>query len=248
MRVVLRGSAARRRQVGVAACVLVAALTGGCGPAAEHAAGAPSPAVPSTSAPGSAAPSTAPALSAAADLVASSNGRPASLDVTVTSVQQGVPGLSTPTGTVAEDCQLSPDGTEYATVTVVFTDRAPATKQEGVSSNLRLDLAVPDDSGLGVFVTSLNPTTSCDGTSVLPSQDTVQSQNLANERQTMTAYVVARRGPGDADPLQGVTLQMLDPRRNPDDISSTPWTWDIADLTAGAACPGVPNSICLPLT
>jgi hypothetical protein len=71
---------------------------------------------------------------------------------------------------------------------------------------------------------------------------------LADERQTMTVYVVARTGPADPDPLHGVTLQVRDPRRNPDNISATPWTWNVARLTAGTPCPGVPNSLCPPLS
>lgn len=101
---------------------------------------------------------------------------------------------------VPDDCGLTPDVTEYAEVSVAFTDRSPVTKGTR-DSNLRLDLSVAGGNGAGVIVTSSEPTADCDHTSVLPSTNTLQTQNLLYQHQTMTVYVVARTTAATPDPF-----------------------------------------------
>jgi hypothetical protein len=247
------GSAHLHRRVAASAVVLaVVALTGGCGFLSALARPAPPVVTPSgsataSSASGSAA-SAGPVSSAAADLVASTNGRPASLVVTVAPVVRGVPPLQTLHGLLGQDCHLAADATEYAEVSVGFTDRGPQdTKQDDEASNMRVDLAVSGGGGVGVFVRS-DYGDYCNGASVLPSKATLQTQDLAGEHQTWTVYVVTRTVSANPNPLQGVTLQLRDPRRHPDEINAQPWTWNVAHLTAGSACPGHPNWLCLPMS
>jgi hypothetical protein len=225
-------------------------LTGGCGfmsaptnpPTPSAALSGPT----SSNAATPAAPVT-PVGTAAADLASSLDGRAASLAVSVDSVTRGVPPVPTVDGLLTQDCGLAPDTTEYVPVSVVFTGRGLPTKETGVSSNLRLDLTLAGGDGLGLIAAYANPTDYCDDASVLPSQTALQSQNLADEHQTMTVYVVARTSPTEAEPLRGVTLQLRDPRHHPDAIDAGAWTWDVQQVTAGSACPGDPNSLCVPL-
>jgi hypothetical protein len=248
----------QRRVAATVGVLAVAALTAGCGfvSALAHPAAPPtgvaesSRLVPATSAPSS----TAAVASAGADLVASSYARPASLKVTVTGVQPGVPPISTMRGSLAVDCHLTADAAEYVTVSIVFTDRGPADSKEQVhdlghviGSNLRLDLSVAGGPGLGVFDLTFKPTGYCNGDPVLPTRTTLQSQDLAGEHQSMTVYVLARIGAAGADPLQGATLQIRDPRRNPDALNPDPWTWHVERVTAGSACAGDHDSLCVPL-
>jgi hypothetical protein len=236
-----------RRPVTAATCALViTALTSGCGFVDVLAHPDTPPAVPSTpptpsTATASASP--APVASAAGDLVGSSDGRPATLDVSVGAVQRGVPH-----GLLPEDCGLAADATEYTTVTVIFTNRSQPTKQTGVSSNLRLDLTVAGGSGLGLIAVAHTTTTYCEDASVLPPRTTLQSLNLAEEHQTMTVHVVARTGPADPEALRGVSLQLRDPRHHPDIIDPQSWTWEVERVTAGSTCPDDPNSLCVPLS
>jgi hypothetical protein len=152
------------------------------------------------------------------------------------------------------DCHLTADAAEYVTVSIVFTDRGPADSKEQVhdlghviGSNLRLDLSVAGGPGLGVFDLTFKPTGYCNGDPVLPTRTTLQSQDLAGEHQSMTVYVLARIGAAGADPLQGATLQIRDPRRNPDALNPDPWTWHVERVTAGSACAGDHDSLCVPL-
>jgi hypothetical protein len=248
----------QRRVAATVGVLAVAALTAGCGfvSALAHPAAPPtgvaesSRLVPATSAPSS----TAAVASAGADLVASSYARPASLKVTVTGVQPGVPPISTMRGSLAVDCHLTADAAEYVTVSIVVTDRGPADSKEQVhdlghviGSNLRLDLSVAGGPGLGVFDLTFKPTGYCNGDPVLPTRTTLQSQDLAGEHQSMTVYVLARIGAAGADPLQGATLQIRDLRRNPDALNPDPWTWHVERVTAGSACAGDHDSLCVPL-
>jgi hypothetical protein len=75
----------------------------------------------------------------------------------------------------------------------------------------------------------------------------LQSQDLDEEHQTMTVYVVARTDSGEPNPLHGVTLQLRNPRHHPDVIDARTWTWTIERRTGGLACAGDPNSLCVPL-
>jgi hypothetical protein len=187
--------------------------------------------------------SPSPATSTTAELEGSLDGRPASLRVAVAAAQRGVP-----PDLIAGDCRLAPDATEYAKVSVVFTNRSLPTKQTGVSSNLRLDLSLVGGNGPGVIAIESEPTTFCDNASVLPPTTTLQTQNLADEHQTITVYVVARTGPASADALRGVTLQLRNPRHQPDVIDSRAWTWNVGQVNTGSTCPDDPNSLCIPIT
>ena len=230
---------------------VVLALTAGCSStdATVHAA-APS-AAPSSSAaaPAAAAPATptkAPSA-AAADLTGSADDRPASLAVSVTGPQQGVPPVTAVDGPLAAECHLDPAATEYATLGIVFTDPTPPTKERGVSSNLRLDVTTAGGSAVGVVVDTYTPSSYCHGTASLPAQSELQSQNLTDEHQTMTVYVVARTSPTVPHPLPGVTVQLTGLRHHPDSIDGRDWTWDVQQVTAGSTCPDDPRSLCVPL-
>jgi len=237
-----------RRARLIAAPLFLTALLSGCrsgdAPAHPDAQSAPvttaaAPAAPSTAAPTSTAPSLA------AELAGSKDGRPASLAVTVGAVQAGVPPLPV-AGGLAADCQLDPAATEYAEVNVVFTSRFQPTKQTGVSSNLRFDLGVDDGAGvLPRYATT--PDSYCDGSPTVPAAAVLQSQDLADEHQTLTAYVIAGMGADGADPLAGATLELRDLRHHPDDIDGTDWTWEPQDVVGGSTCPGDPGSLCVPL-
>jgi hypothetical protein len=175
--------------------------------------------------------SPSPADSAAVELAGSSDGRPASLRVSVAAVRS---------------CQSAAD-TEYMPVSIVFSNRSEPTKQTGVSSNLLLDVSVTADNGRDGIAIGNEPASSCGNVSALPSTTTLQTQNLADEHQTMTVYVVARTGPDAPDPFRGATLELRDLRHHPDDIDSGAWTWDIGQVTVGNACPDDPNSLCVPI-
>jgi hypothetical protein len=146
----------------------------------------------------------------------------------------------------ARSCQPASD-IEYAPVSIVFTNRSEPTKQTGVSSNLRLDLSVTGGNGRDGIAIGNEPASACGNISALPSTTTLQTQNLADEHQTMTVYVVARIGPDAPHPLGGVTLQLRNLRHHPDVIDSGAWTWDVAQATVGNACPDDPNSLCVPI-
>jgi hypothetical protein len=241
-----------RRLVGVGTCALVLALTGGCG--LLDASADPAPSSPESSSPtaspgatASATPTTAATDSAAAaDLAGSADDRPASLAVSVTAAEPGVPPVTTVDGPLAAECQLDPAATEYVTLGIRFTDPSPVTKQRGDSSNLRLDVTTVGGSDVGVVVDTFNATSYCHGTA-LPAQSELQSQNLTDEHQTMTVYVVARTTPADPDPLSAVTVQLRNLRHHPDGIDARDWTWNVRKVTAGSACPDAPNSLCVPL-
>lgn len=231
-----------RRVTGATLALSLALLASGCGfvnalahpgPASDV---GPEPA-PATSATSSTSPS--PIATATAELTGSFDGRPASLRATVAAPRKGEPPDMVP-----GDCQLTPDATEYAQVSVVFTNRQPATKRTGVSSNLRLDLHVAGGDGVGVIVIASEPTTYCDHTSVLPATNTLQTQDLDDEHQTITVYVVARTSVANPDPLHGVTVQLRNPRRRPDNIDSRAWTWDLKQTT-GSACPADTTGLCV---
>lgn len=229
------------------ACASVVVLTSGCGfaDALAH------PVAPSAEAPASstaAAPTTsASATAAAVDLAGSADDRPASLAVSVTGPQQGVPPVTTVDGPLAEECRLDPAATQYATVDIVFTDLSMPSKERGDSSNLRLDVTTTGGSDVGVVVETYNETSYCHGTAVLPAQSELQSQNLTDEHQTMTVHVVARTGPAVPNPLQGVTVQLRDLRHHPDGIDARDWVWDVQQLTTGSTCADDPHSLCVPL-
>jgi hypothetical protein len=259
MRARHRPSAARLRRTAAGAFALtVATLTGGCGFLSAHAGPVTPPDITADStatSSGAAASTTAGAdPSAAADLAAAgTTGRPASLSVTVAPVTKGVPGLQTSQGLLSAVCRPSAAAAEYATVTVVFTDRGALDKQEPVSSNLRVDLAVVGGSGTGVFERSdaersSSPAGYCPGTAVLPARTTLQTEELRDEHQTMTVYVVAPTSPATPDPLHGATVQLSNPRLNANSINLRPWTWNVAHVTAGSPCPDDPNSLCVPLS
>ena len=208
-----------RRLVGVGTCAVVVALTGGCGFLDALADPAPSSgsATASSGATASATPAAAtPDSAAAADLAGSADDRPASLAVSVwTAPEQGVPPVATVAGPLAwAECQLDPAATEYVTLGIRFTDPSPVTKQRGDSSNLRLDVTTVGGSHVGVVVDTVNATSYCHGTA-LPAQSDLQSQNLTDEHQTMTVYVVARTTPADPDPLSAVTVQLRNLRHHP---------------------------------
>lgn len=223
----------------VAGCALaITVLTGGCGfrDSPAHTAGSSEPASASTSSPeatasegGTTSASPSPADAGAVELAGSSDGRPASLRVLVDA---------------ARGCSPAPD-IQYAPVLIVFTDRSEATKQTGVSSNLLVDLSVTRGDGGGEV--AIAPSSGCGDISALSSTTTLQTQNLANEHQTMTVFVVARTSPDVPEPLRGVTLQLRDLRHHPDDIDSGTWTWDVTQTTAGEVCPDDPNSLCVPV-
>jgi hypothetical protein len=170
-------------------------------------------------------------VAAAVELAGSSDGRPASLRVSATA---------------ARSCQTA-SGTEYAPVSIVFTDASEPTKQTGVSSNLRLDLSVTGGNGGERIAIGNEPASSCGDISALPSTTTLQTQNLADEHQSMTVYLVAHTGPDAPDPYRGVTLELRNLRHHPDDIDSGAWTWDVKQATVGEACPDDPNSLCVPI-
>lgn len=248
MQELLGGESAARRCLTAIGVLAGAALLGGCsfGHAPAHAAAAPPPssAVPTTTATTSPA---VPAPVAAADLVASTNGRPASLAVAVSAPQRGVPVLLTDHGTLAADCQLSPDAAEWETLSVGFTDRGPQdTKEDDESPNLRVDVAAPQGSGIGVFVRD-SAGVYCEGAATMPTSTTMQTQDLADGHQTFTVYVIARTSAATPDPLHGVAVELHNLRKRPDDINARSWTWTVQHVTAGSACPGVPDSLCVPL-
>lgn len=230
-----------RRVTGTALALALALLASGCGfvnalayPAPASDVG-PQPA-PATS--GTSSTSTAPIAAVTAELAGSFDGRPATLRVTVAAIRKGIP-----PDLVPGDCRLAPDATEYAEVSVVFTNRSMPTKRTGISSNLRLDLNVAGGDGAGVLVIASEPTRYCDDTSVLPATNTLQTQDLADEHQTITVYVVARTSAADPDPLRGVTVQLRNPRHRPDDIDSRAWVWNVKQTTGGA-CPADTTGIC----
>jgi hypothetical protein len=226
------------RPLVAAGCALaIAVLTGGCG--LVNASGQPSassetPSIwmsspqPSASASVTTSPSPSPADAVAVELAGSSDGRPASLRVSVTAPRS---------------CEPASD-TEYTPVSIVFADGSEPTKRTGVSSNLRLELSVTGGDGIAI---GNDPASSCGNISALPSTTWLQTQNLADEHQTMTVYVVARTGPDAPDPYRGVTLELRNLRHHPDDIDSGAWTWDVEQATTANACPDDPNSVCVPI-
>jgi hypothetical protein len=228
--------------------VVVLALTAGCSSAGATAPSAASSTAPSSS--GATAETSAPAkpaAAAAADLTGSADQRPASLAVSVTGPEQGVPPVTTTDGPLSSDCRLDPAATEFATLRIVFTDPTPPTKQTGFSSNLRFDVTTAGGRDVGVVVDTATPSTYCGGSSALPASSELQSQNLADEHQTMTAYVVARTTAAVPHPLQGITAQLRGLRHHADSIDSRNWTWNVQRVTAGSACADDPNSLCVPL-
>jgi hypothetical protein len=241
----------RRRGAAAGWALAVTVLASGCGfvNALAHPPADPSPSSAATD--GSrttSSPSSAPAPVAGADLVASSNGRPASLAVAVSPPHPGVPPLTTQNGLLTEDCHLAADAVEYETLTVGFTDRGPAdTKEDDEASNLRVDVGVPTGSGIGVFVED-TAGIYCQGAATMPTQTTVQTQDLAGEHQALTVYVIARTSPAAPDPLQAVTVALHNLRRNPDVINPRSWRWNVRRITTGHACPGEPDSLCVPLS
>ena len=241
----------RRRGAAAAWALALTVLTSGCGfvNALAHPAADPSPSSDATA--GSrttSSPPAAPGPVAGADLVASSNGRPASLVVAVSPPHPGVPPLTTQNGLLTHDCHLTADAAEYETLTVAFTDRGPAdTKQDDEASNLRLDVVAPTGSGIGVFVDD-TAGIYCQGATIMPTQTTMQTQDLAGEHQTFTIYVIARTSSTTPDPLHAATVQLRNLRRHPDDINPRSWTWNVQRVTTGSACPGEPDSLCVPLS
>jgi hypothetical protein len=172
--------------------------------------------------------------------------RPATLAVTVGAEQQGVPPLQTATGTLPDVCRTA--GAAYSLLSVRFGSPWQPSKATGDSSNLRVDLTVAGGSGIGLLVADPNGATDyCSALSAPPARVTLQTQNLAEQHETMTVYVVARTASGAADPLSGVTVQLRNLRHHPDDIDAGAWTWGVQRVTAGSACPGDPNSLCVPL-
>ena len=241
----------RRRGPAAAWALALTVLARGCGfvHALAHPAADPSPSSAATS--GSrttSSPPTAPVRAAGADLVASSNGRPASLAVAVSPPHPGVPPLTTRNGLLTDDCHLAADTAEYQTLTVGFTDRGPAdTKQDDEASNLRVDVVVPAGSGIGVFVED-TAGIYCQSATTMPTQTTMQTQDLAGEHQVFTVYVIARTSATTPDPLHAATVQLRNLRRHPDDINPRSWTWNVQRVTTGSACPGDPDSLCVPLS
>jgi hypothetical protein len=235
-------------RVAAVLCVLaVGALANACTSAAAHEhPAAPSGGVAAPDHPASPSSGSAPAPSAAADLVGSMDQRPATLAVTVGAEQRGVPPLQTVTGTLPDVC--GSDATEYAHVSVRFGTPWQPTKETGDSANLRVDLTVVGGSGAGILVVDPQGAGDyCSDLAALSARATLQTENLSDEHQTMEVYVLARTGSGAADPLHGVTLQLRDLRHHPDDIDAGAWTWGVQRVTAGSACPGDPNSLCVPL-
>lgn len=227
------------RPFSAAGCALaITVLTAGCGftsapgspPALEATSTSTPPAETTASASATTAASPSPADSAAVELTGSADGRPASLRVSVAAARR---------------CEAS--DTQYAPVSIVFTNRSAPTKQTGVSSNLRLDLSVTDGKGGDGIAIGDEPDTACGDISALPSTMTLQTQDLADEHQTMTVYVVARIGPDLPTPFQGVTLELRDLRHHPDDIDPEAWTWEVGQAAVGNACPGAPDSLCVPI-
>jgi hypothetical protein len=161
--------------------------------------------------------------------------------------EAGVPPVTTMDGPLAAECGFDPATTEYATLVIVFTDPTPVTKERGTSSNIRLDVTTAGGQDAGVVVDTYNPSSYCDGTSLPPAHSELQSQNLSDEHQTMTVYVVARTSPSVPHPLQGVTVQLRDFRHHPDGIDSRAWNWNVQRVTAGSTCPDDPRSLCVPL-
>jgi hypothetical protein len=241
----------RRRGAAPAGVLALTVLASGCGfvNALAHPAADPSPSSAATS--GSrttSSPPTAPVPVAGADLVASSNGRPASLAVAVSPPHPGVPPLTTQNGLLTDDCHLAADAAEYETLTVGFTDRGPAdTKQDDEASNLRVDVVAPAGSGIGVFVEDAAGIY-CQGATTMPTQTTMQTQDLAGEHQAFTVYVIARTSSTTPDPLHAATVQLRNLRRHPDAINPRSWTWNVQRVTTGSACPGEPDSLCVPLS
>jgi hypothetical protein len=231
-------------------------LTAGCRPGSADDLSAPTagqatepPPASTTTAPATTAPATtaatatAEAVSAAAEVTSSAFGRPGTLDLTVGPVEHGRP----PAGGLVLNCHLTDDSTEYVTVTVRFVDRGDSTKL-GALSNFRLDLSLPAASGAGVFVSEeTDPASYCGGGTAFSPQATLQTQSLSGEHQDVTAYLVARTSATHPDPLAGLTMTADHLRRHPDNINATPWTWHTTSVTAGAACPGDPDSLCVPL-
>jgi hypothetical protein len=247
-----RRPARSRSRIAAGACALViTAVTAGCSSASAvadppQASGVPSDTT-SDATPPSAAASTAPAADASADLVSSLDGRAASVRVSVGPVTSGVPPVETTDGDLTEDCGLDQGATEYSTVSIVFSAGRMPTKETPTSSNLRLDLSVAGGDRVGLIEANVNQTDYCTTPAVLPPETTLQSQNLADQHQTMTLYVVARIRQPASDPLRGVTVQLHGPRHHPDSLDSRPWTWGVQSVTAGSACPGDPNSLCVPI-
>jgi hypothetical protein len=241
----------RRRGAAAAWGLALTVLVSGCGfvTALAHPAADSAPSPPATAGSGTTtSPSSAPVPVAAADLVASSHGRPASLAVAVSPPHPGVPPFQTLNGPLTDDCHLSADAVEYETLTIGFTDHGPAdTKQDDEAPNLRVDVTAPAGSGVGVFVEDADGIY-CQGAPTMPAQATLQTQDLAGEHQTFTVYLVARTRPAAPDPLHGVSVQLGNLRRNPDVINPRPWTWNVQRVTTGSACPGEPESLCVPLS
>jgi hypothetical protein len=241
-----------RRRGAAAACALaLTVLTSGCGfvNALAHPAAVRAPSSAATAGSSSTGtPSTAPAPVAAADLAASSNGRPASVAVAVSPAIPGVPLLQAQNGMLPGDCHLAADAAEYETLTVGFTDRGPAdTKQDDEAPNLRVDVVAPSGSGIGVFVEDAEGVY-CQGRATMPTQTTLQTQDLAGEHQAFTVYVIARTSTANPDPLRAATVELRDLRRDPDGINPHSWTWNVQRVTTGSACPGEPQALCVPLS
>jgi hypothetical protein len=241
----------RRRGAAAAWALALTVLASGCGfvNALAHPAADSPPSSAATAGPSSTiSPSTAPVPVAAADLVASSNGRPATLAVAVSPPHPGVPPLQAQNGTLTDDCHLSADAAEYETLTVGFTDRGPAdTKQDDEASNMRVDVVAPAGSGVGVFVEDAAGIY-CQGAATMPSQTTMQTEDLAGEHQTFTVYLIARTSPATPDPLHAVTVELRNLRRHPDVINPHSWAWNVQRVTTGSACPGEADSLCVPLS
>jgi len=236
---------ARTTLGGVGATALTACiLLSGCGfaDALAH----PQPQTPAPTTAGTAAPTSAAAPSLTADLVGSVDGPTGSLAVTVSAVQPGVPPLYV-AGGLAADCRLDPATTEYRQVTVLFVSGFVDTKATRHSANLRLDLRVDDGSTAGVLLQPrILPESFCDGSDV-PTDAVLQTEDLSDEHQTLTAYVVARTGDDGQDPLLGAMLELGDLRHHPNDVDGTDWTWGPQDIVGGSTCADDPGSLCLPL-
>ena len=239
-----------RRGAAAAWALALPVLASGCGfaNALAHPAAVPAPSSATTTGSGTTGtPSTVPMPVAVAALVASSNGRPASVAVAVSAPHPGVPPFATLNGPLTADCHLPTDAVEYETLTVGFTDRGPAdTKQDDEASNLRVVVTAPAGSGIGLFGEDADGIY-CRGAATMPTQTTLQTQDLAGAHQAFTVYVLARTSPSVPNPLHGVTLQLRNLRRNPDDINPRPWTWNVQSVTTGSACSGDPGSLCVPL-
>jgi hypothetical protein len=216
-------------------------LSSGCGlfsAQAEAPAASSAPMSSTTSPTPSATPTTAPAGATAA-LVDSVDGRPARLSVTAGSVVRGLAPVLAAAGSGGA-CGLTDDTAEYAEVSVVFTVPDEARKDRPVTANLRMDLSVPD--GAGVFLETDDPSTECAGGAGLPAQATLQTLYLAAEHQTITVYVVSRRGG-----LPGATLRLQNLRYHPGSTGGSERTWTVGQVTGLTTCEGDPNSLCVPL-